>query len=149
MSPVNLSVDVLMLLNISWFGVASCFFSVKARSAARMILPSALRHEPLLDALAYAIRFLAGMNLAFAVLSALILVDPAGFGARQKAWLLAVLAVAHASQFAFNLPHALRLDRMPGASAPGLNAPMWRIFTIDGLLMAANAILCVVIAVQG
>ena len=143
---MNLGIDVLMLLNISWFGVAAFFFSVKATSAARMILPSALRSEPLLHALAYAIRFLAGMNLAFAVLSALVLLDPAGFGVKQKAWLLGVLAMAHASQFAFNLPHALRLDGMPGASAPGLNAPMWRIFTVDGLLMAANAVMCAAIA---
>lgn len=148
MSPLNLDIDVLMLLNISWFGVASFFFSVKARSAARMILPAALRNDPLLHALAYAIRFLAGMNLAFAALSALVLVDPAGFGAKQKAWLLAVLAIAHASQFAFNLPHALRLDKMPGVSTPGLNPPMWRIFTIDGILMAANAVMGVAIAFQ-
>lgn len=137
-----------MLLNISWFGVASFFFSAKAMSAARMILPSALRNEPLLHALAYAIRFLAGMNLAFAVLSTLVLLDPAGFAVKQKAWLLGVLAVAHASQFAFNLPHALRLDRMPGASSPGLNAPMWRIFAVDGLLMVANAVMSVGIAFQ-
>ena len=74
-----------MLLNISWFGVAFYFFSVKARSAARMVLPIALRQEPLLEALVYAIRFLGGMNLAFAALSVLLLVDPVGFDARQKA----------------------------------------------------------------
>ena len=73
-----------------------------------MLAPSALRNEPLLDALARAIRFPAEMKLAFAALSALFLIDPAGFDARQEAWLLAVLAIAHASQFAFNLPHALR-----------------------------------------
>ncbi len=146
---MNLSVDVLMLLNISWFGVAFYFFSVKARSAARMVLPIALRQEPLLEALVYAIRFLGGMNLAFAALSVLLLVDPVGFDARQKAWLLAILAVAHASQFAFNLAHALRLDRMPGAATPGLNAPMWRVFAVDGFLMAANAIMCAGLAFRG
>jgi len=141
MTPLQLAFYVVMVLNILWFSMAFHYFSLKAQSAARMLVSKPQRESPLFDTVVYSVRFLGGMNFAFAFLSLLLLLNTGGFTAMQQAWLAFALAVAHASQFCFNVPLALGRGGMPESDQPGLAGPMRMIFVVDGTLMLANAVL--------
>jgi hypothetical protein len=56
-------------LNILWFGAAFHYFSIKQFAAAKVLVPKSSRDSPLFLTIAASVRFLGGMNLAFAVLS--------------------------------------------------------------------------------
>lgn len=143
---LELAFSAVMVLNLLWFSMAFHYFSLKAGAAAKMLVPKPQRESPLFETLVYSVRFLGGMNFAFAFLSLLLLFNLGGFDARQQAWMALLLAVAHASQFCFNLPLALKRQGMPGSDQPGLTGPMRLIFVVDGTLMLANAVLGVLLA---
>ena len=67
--------------------------------------------------------------------------DPA-----QKALLFSVFAVGHGSQFAMNVPVALKGRRGEPVPWRVLSGTMLFIFTIDGLLTLANAICAALLA---
>ncbi len=86
------------------------------------------------------------MNFAFAAFAALLLANRALFpDARQMALFTGVFAIAHASQFIFNLPVAMRGGRQGESLWPVLSGPMLFIFVIDFTLMVANGVLAVVL----
>jgi hypothetical protein len=60
------------------------------------------------------------------------LVNPASFNTAQSAWLAVMIAIAHASQFIFNVPIASGKQNMPASDTPGFNAPLRLIFVVDG-----------------
>src|SRR4029077_13881169 len=82
----------ILLLNVLWFGVAFHYFSVRRFAAAEMLVPESSRDSPLFLTIAASVRFLGGMNLAFATLSLLMLLGfLASSDAEQRTALLFVL----------------------------------------------------------
>lgn len=136
MSPI---VNALNALNALWFGAAFGYFAMTPERAARLLAPRSQRATPLYRTLVASLRFLGGMNLALAAF-ALALALPAGVGARAGALSAAVFALAHASQFACNVPVLLGGGRQGDALWPVLRGPMAFIFAVDGSLALANAL---------
>ncbi|MGJ7608362.1 hypothetical protein ACSFA7_28780 [Variovorax sp. LT1R20] len=131
---------VLLILNTLWFGLGAFHFSLKPEASASSLVPRDQRASPLFRTLSDSIRFLGGLNFGFMVLCAMLLVFADLFPhALQQAFFAAVIAVAHASQFAANVPMIGKWRR----NAPGawrvLEGPMLFIFATDGALMLANA----------
>lgn len=132
---------IVLVLNALWFGAAFLYFSLTPNSAAKVLVPKSARGSPLFATVAASVRFLGGMNLAFAVFAALLLINPSLFPEpRQKALFAAVFALAHASQFVFNVPVALGGGRQGESLWPVLRGPMLFIFVVDATLMTANAV---------
>jgi len=134
-----------LLLNVLWFAVAFHYFSIRHFAAAKVLVPESSRNSPLFLTIAASIRFLGGMNFAFAILSLLMLLGFLASSDRdQRAALLFVLAVAHGSQFCFNVPIARGGGRQGESFWDVHRGPMKFIFRVDATLMIADAILCVI-----
>ena len=139
---LHLAFVVVLLLNLAWFGAAFHYFSLKQFSAAKVLVPESARGSPLFQTVAASVRFLGGMNLAFAMLSVLLLLNLQTFPSNaQRALLLLVFAVAHGSQFYFNVPVALGGGRKGESLWNVLRGPMRFIFFVDITLMVANGVL--------
>ena len=133
-----------MVANLLWFGVAFCYFSLKPDTAAKLLIPPSARGSPLFKTVSASVRFLGGMNFAFALFAALLLAFGGLFPEpRQLALFAVVFSVAHASQFAFNVPVALGGGRQGESFWPVLKGPMLGVFVIDLTLMLANAVIAV------
>jgi hypothetical protein len=147
MPNYSLPVTIIFALNAIWFGAAFKFFSINPQRAARLLVPAkvdALNPPPLLPTLTASLRFLGGMNLALAVFAILLLLNQADFPHhRQVALFAAVFAVAHASQFAYNVPIALQNYRGNADLWWVLKGRMLVIFTVDFLLMVANTAIAI------
>jgi len=130
---------VLLVLNSVWFGLGAFHFSLKPEASISSLVPRDQRASPLFRTLSESIRFLGGLNFGFMVLCAMLLVFAGLFpDALQQAFFAAVIAVAHASQFAVNVPMIGKWRRnTPGAWCV-LEGPMRFIFATDGALMLAN-----------
>lgn len=140
MNLSQLGLNAVLALNVLWFGAGAVYFGVQHHAAAKLLVPREDRGNPLFATLAASVRFLGGLNLAFAALSAVMLFGPALFPEdRQVAALAGVLALAHGSQFAANVPVALQ----SGALWPVLSGRMGFIFCMDIALMLANAAVAV------
>lgn len=94
-----------------------------------------------MDVLIQSGKFLGGFNFAFMVLNILLLLNLSTFDKNtQWALLLFVNAVAHGSQFAYNVPTALQNRRGEGVWQV-LKGLMLFIFVTDFTLMVLNAAL--------
>jgi hypothetical protein len=143
---ISTAFNIILLLNVLWFGAAFWQFSLRPETAAKGLVPKSARDSPLFRTVAASIRFLGGMNLAFSVFAALLLLNRDLFpDAKQVALFAGVFALAHASQFAFNVPVALGGGRQGEALWPVLSGPMLFIFVVDFTLMIANGTLAVVL----
>lgn len=139
MLPLSVCFVVTLVLNLLWFGVAFHYFSLKHVAAAKMLVLPASRHSPLFQTLAASLRFLGGMNLGFAGLALLLLLNLSVFPEPiQRSLLLWVFALAHASQFYFNIPVARAGGRQGEAYWDVLTGPMRFIFCVDATLMVVN-----------
>ena len=128
-----------MALNVLWFGAGAAYFGLGSSRAAKLLVHKDSRSSPLFTTLAASIRFLGGLNLAFAALAALMLFCKGLFPQDvQVAALTSVLALAHGTQFATNLPLAMREATGRASLWPVLRGGMLRIFCIDFALMSAN-----------
>ena len=144
LSPSSLAVNVILVLNIVWFGAAFRYFSLTPTTAAKVLVPKSARQSPLFTTVAASVRFLGGMNFAFAAFAVLLLFNRPLFPhASQIALFATVFSLAHASQFAFNVPVALGGGRQGESLWPVLSGPMLFIFVIDFILMVANGVLAV------
>ncbi len=147
MSSYSLPVTIIFALNALWFGVAFKFFSISPKRAARLLVPTKLdplHPPPLLPTLVASLRFLGGMNLALAIFAILLLLNQADFPHyRQVALFAVVFAVAHASQFAYNVPIALQNYRGNADLWWVLKGRMLFIFIVDFLLMVANTAIAI------
>jgi hypothetical protein len=142
LNPSSTTFNAVLVLNVLWFGAAFWQFSLRPDAAARGLVPKSARESPLFKTVSASIRFLGGMNLAFSVFAALLLANRPLFPEpKQLALFAAVFALAHASQFAFNVPVALGGGRQGESLWPVLSGPMLFIFVIDFTLMAANGAL--------
>lgn len=146
---LELAYVVVSLLNVAWFSLAFHYFSIRQVAAARVLVPRSAWDSPLFATIAAAVRFLGGMNLAFAALALLMASGwIAADDPRQRAALLLVLALAHGSQLYFNVPIARGGGRRGDSLWDVDRGPMRLIFTVDFTLMVANAALCLVFALR-
>jgi len=128
---------------VIWFFMGFRYFSFRPKAAAKLLIPESNHNSPIFQTAAAAVRFLGGMNAAFALLSAILLVlavtESTLFNSpAERGTLLLVLAAAHVSQFAFNVPVLLSGERQGDAYWPVLSGPMLLIFVVD----AAETIIC-------
>ena len=132
--------QITLLLNVLWFGSAFWYFALKHDSAAKLMVPTSARQSPLFKTFSAALPFLGGMNLALALLALMLLINPHLFAeAAEKIILLICFSIAHASQFLFNVPVALRGGRRGESYWDVLKGPMLFIFLVDALMTALNA----------
>jgi hypothetical protein len=133
---------VVFALNVAWFSMGFWYFTVKSVAAAKLLVPKSARESPLFSTLSASVRFLGAMNFAFALLSALVLVNLSLFDdPRQRALLAAVFVATHAGQFLCNVPIAIGGGRRGESLWNVLSGPMLLIFSIDFALMLANAVI--------
>jgi hypothetical protein len=129
-----------LMANVAWFSMGFVFFSLRARRAVRILVPRSANTETSVGALVASLPFLGGFNLAFAALSGTSLISLLRGHAAPPFWHVYVAsAIAHATQWAFNLPHALRGGRSGGAPWDVLRGPMLFIFAVDGACALLNA----------
>lgn len=137
--------EVILIANAIWFALAFHLFSFRSRVFAKIVVPEANRDTPVFDVLVATGPFLGGFNLAFALLSVLLVFNTDVFADDlQRVILLTVFAVAHGSQFFGNLPIAWA--NRSGGGVWQVSGLMGFIFITDCLMMIGNAALAVVLA---
>ena len=130
---------IILILNAIWFALAFHLFSLRAQIFAKSIVPREQRDTPVFDIATELVKFLGGFNLAFCVLNILVLLYPNVFPeANQRIILCLVFAVAHGTQFLFNVPIALQNQK--GKGAWQVKGRMLFIFVTDFLLMIGNLV---------
>jgi hypothetical protein len=136
--------EITLILNTLWFAMGFNVFSIRNKIFAKLIVPREQRDTPVFEILAESGRFLGGFNFAFAVCNILLLVNLDIFPSdEQRAILLFVFAVAHGSQFVFNVPVAVQ-NKRGGGVWQVLKGTMLYIFITDFILMALNLTLAVI-----
>ena len=136
--------EITLILNTLWFAMGFNVFSIRNRIFAKLLVPAEHRDTPVFEILAESGRFLGGFNLAFAVCNILLLMNLDIFPSdEQRAILLFVFAVAHGSQFAFNVPVAIQ-NKRGGGVWQVLKGTMLFIFISDFIMMALNLILAAI-----
>ena len=144
MTTLHNAFVLVLSFNVLWFGIGFCYFSLKPASAAKVLVPKSSRDSPLFSTITASVRFLGGMNLAFAVFSLLLLFNLGMFPETRQAGLFCfIFAVAHGSQFYFNVPIALGGGRKGESLWPVLSGPMRFIFATDIIFTVANVALCI------
>lgn len=127
--------------NVTWFGMGFVFFSLGSGRAVRTLIPRSARDETSAHALAASLPFLGGLNLGLGVLSATFLYSYMVGGASPPTWHVYVAsAVAHATQWAFNVPHFRRGGRAGGAPWDVARGPMLFIFVMDAFCAVLNGV---------
>jgi hypothetical protein len=130
---------LVLVLNVLWFGAAFNLFSLQSRKAAKILILLSERENTLFPTLAWSVKFLGGMNLAFSVFALVLLFSREIFpDARQNCIFASIFALAHGTQFAFNLPLALAERRAQQPLWKVLSGPMLFIFIVDTTLTVAN-----------
>jgi hypothetical protein len=133
--------EITLILNTLWFAMGFNVFSVRNKIFAKLVVPREHRDTPVFEILAESGRFLGGFNFAFAVCNILLLINLDTFPSdAQRAILLFVFAVAHGSQFVFNVPVAVQ-NKRGGGVWQVLKGTMLFIFISDFIMMALNLIL--------
>lgn len=146
MIAATTALTIVMVLNALWFGAAFRYFSLTPSTAAKVLVPKSSRDSPLFATVAASVRFLGGMNFAFAAFAVLLLLNTSLFPEpKQMALFASVFSLAHASQFVFNVPVALGGGRQGESLWPVLSGPMLFIFVVDATLMVANAVVAAVL----
>lgn len=136
--------EIALILNTLWFAMGFNVFSIRNKMFAKLLVPREQRDTPVFDILAESGRFLGGFNLAFAVCNILLLINLDTFPSdEQRAILLFVFAVAHGSQFVFNVPVAIE-NKRGGGVWQVLKGTMLFIFISDFIMMALNLILAAI-----
>ena len=130
---------VVLAINVVWFLLGFRLFALRPRQAVKLLVPEATRDEMSRRALVDALPFLGGMNFAFAALSGAALTVKLVTGTAPSWTLFFASSVAHATQFACNVPLAMRGGRAGGASWNVLRGPMFFIFVVDASCAVANA----------
>jgi hypothetical protein len=138
--------NILLCANGLWFSAGFYFFTFRSASAAQLILKRKFADDNIFNALAYSLKFLGGLNLAFAIFTLLVILQPALFpAASQKIAILSILAFAHATQFILNVPQALKERFSQKPLWPVLKGRMLFIFITDGVLCLFNITLAFIL----
>ena len=134
-----------------WFSMAFRYFWFKARGAAKVMVVPEQRDTPTFKTYVAGVRFLGGFNAAFALMAIVLLViglvDSELFTAPgERAVVLLVLAAAHASQFAGNVPVLRNGERHDdGAYWPVVSGPMRTIFVVDALEAVLHVVAAIIV----
>lgn len=129
--------EVVLALNALWFAMGFNVFSIRNKVFAKLLVPRELRDTPIFNILAESGRFLGGFNFAFCVFNLLLLFNLETFPSDgQRFILLLVFAIAHGSQFVFNVPVAIQNRK--GGGVWQVKGTIRFIFVTDFLLMAGN-----------
>ena len=132
--------EVILVANAIWFALGFHLFALRNQVFAKILVPKTQRDTPVFAVLEATGPFLGGFNFAFLVLCVLLMAYESSFaGADQRTILLAVIAIAHGSQFVSNIPVAL--ENRKGKGVWQVKGLMGFIFVTDCVLMLANAIL--------
>ncbi len=130
---------IVLAVNVLWFGAGFWFFWLKHETAAKLLVPRSARSSPIFETMSAALPFLGGMNLAFALLAALVLGQTQLFATDpERSVLLVVFGVAHATQFAINVPVARRGGRIGETYWDVLRGTMLLIFVVDAIMATSN-----------
>lgn len=131
--------ELLIVLNAIWFFMGFNVFSLRGTIFAKIVVAREHRDTPVLDTLIHSGKFLGGFNLAFSLLNVLLLLNISQFD-KNIHWvvLLAANAVAHGTQFFYNLPVAIQNRKGEGIWEV-LKGTMLFIFITDFVLMTANS----------
>ncbi len=130
--------ETILVLNTIWFAMAFHVFSIRNQVFAKILVPRSHRDTPAFAVLVASGKFLGGFNLAFMLCNVLLLFNLDTFPSdQQRIILLLVFAVAHGSQFFFNLPIAIQ-NRQGGGVWQVLKGLMLFIFVTDFVMMALN-----------
>lgn len=137
---IDIALKIILALNAIWFFGGYHTFSIQGKIFAKIVVPREHRDTPVMETLIMSGKFVGGFNFAFLVLNILLLLNTSLFDkAVQWAILLFVISVAHATQFAYNVPVALQNRRGEGVwQVKGL---MLFIFITDFTLMVLNGVL--------
>ncbi len=136
--------ELVLVLNALWFAMGFNVFSIRNKIFAKLLVPREQRDTPVFDVLAASGRFLGGFNLAFSILNILLLLNLSTFpDDTQWSILLFVNAIAHGTQWAFNVPVALANLRGEGIWQV-LKGTMLFIFITDFSLAVWNAVLAAI-----
>ena len=131
---------VVLTVNVVWFGLGFRLFALKPRKAVRLLVTPASNEESSRKALVDSLPFLGGLNLGFVALSGGQIFASVRYGSAASWTVFFASAVAHATQFAGNLPNALRGGRSGGASWDVLRGPMLVIFVGDATCALAKVV---------
>lgn len=130
--------EVLLIANAIWFGLGFHLFALRSKIFAKVIVPREHRDTPVFDVLAESGKFLGGFNFALCVLNVAVALSSDVFPEpRQRIFLCLFFAIAHGSQFFFNVPIALQNRK--GQGVWRVEGKMRFIFVTDFVLMVANA----------
>ncbi len=133
-------IQLVLSLNILWFAMGFISFSIRNDDLAKIVVPRKHRDSPLFQTVSQSGRFVGGFNFAFMLLAILLLLYLAEFPTdKQRVILFATFAVAHASQFYFNVPIMLKNKRTGDGVWPVLKGTMLFIFVTDFVMMVLNA----------
>ncbi len=138
--------EITLILNSLWFAMGFNVFSIRNKIFAKLVVPREQRDTPVFNILAESGRFLGGFNFAFMLCNILFLINLDIFPSNeQRAILLFVFAVAHGSQFIFNVPVAIQNTRGGGVWQV-LKGTMLFIFVTDFIMMSLNLIVAAMFA---
>lgn len=133
--------EFVLILNAIWFAMGFNVFSIRHKIFAKLVVSKDQRDTPVFEILATSGRFLGGFNLAFCVLNILLIFNMEAFDKDiQWAIILFATAVAHGTQFAFNVPTALE-NRQGRGVWQVLSGTMLFIFVTDFVMMILNGVL--------
>ena len=138
--------EITLILNALWFAMGFNVFSIRHKIFAKLVVPREQRDTPVFNILTESGRFLGGFNFAFMLFNILLLINLDVFPSNeQRAILLFVFAVAHGSQFIFNVPVAIQSTRGGGVWQV-LKGTMLFIFVTDFIIMALNFVVAAMFA---
>lgn len=139
-------ITFVFLANTIWFAMGFNAFYLRRLIFAKVLVPNREdRDNSAYEALIESGRFMGGFNFALATLNLCLFLDLAGLETPpQLALMLIFNSLAHGSQFAGNVPMALRNRRGEGLW-PVFKGVMLQIFVIDFVLMVANAVLALIL----
>lgn len=141
---MSIAVLALLIANALWFGAGFVQFTLRSRKAASGLMALTARDPAAHAIVAGSIRFLGGLNLGFAALATMVLLEHERFAdPTVTAVLLATFGIAHASQFGVNLPIARAEWSGRRPLWPVLKGTMRLIFAVDALLAMLNLLLFV------
>jgi len=144
----TISYPIALIASTLWFGAALRYWSFQNTASAKLFIPKSRRDSPIFPTLVALVRFLGGMNGAFALLSLVLLILWATGSALftdplERGILLLILAAAHFSQFIFNVPILKNGGRQGESFWDVKSGPMYFIFVVDIAEMILNAIAAV------
>lgn len=140
---MNIWIIILLVLNAVWFASAFWFFSLNSEKAATLLLAKQDRQGPSFSVLVQSLKFLGGMNLSLSILSVFCLVNIQNIVPVHTAFLLLIFSLAHGSQFAFNIPIAIKEWNKQPHLWSVLKGMMFFIFIMDASLFLLNLLFAV------